>query len=153
MHTWHWKHMVTNNDHCFYALFIYQISDRHHRGTRIYNSLCHRVPVYGSNVFGIGTGNGTGTVTDNYAWNACLSQLGVVAHSCNPATGKLELVDGLRSGVLLMAALCRSGVRTKPGVNMASSAEARLIRLSKEGRTGPGRKRSRQESPRSAVVG
>ena len=109
--------------------------------------------MHAQNVPGSRTGNGTVYARDKLALVASRSQLGVVAHSCNPATGKLELVDGLRSGVLLMAALCRSGVRTKPGVNMASSAEARLIRLSKEGRTGPGRKRSRQESPRSAVVG
>ena len=79
--------------------------------------------------------------------------LGGVASSCNPATGRLGMVDGLSSGSLLVTALCRSGVRTKPGVNMVGPAEARLPRLSKEGRTGPGRKRSRQKSPRSAVVG
>ena len=62
-------------------------------------------------------------------------------------------MDGLRSGYLLVAALCRSGVHTKPGVNMVDLAEVRSPRLSKEGRTGPGRKRSRQNSPRSAVVG
>ena len=84
--------------------------------------------MHAQNVPGTGTGNGTKHIRDKLALIACRSQLGVVAHSCNPATGKLELVDGLRSGVLLMAALCRSGVRTKPGVNMASSAEARLIR-------------------------
>ena len=70
-----------------------------------------------------------------------------------PRLGGLSWLDGLRSGYLLVVALCRSGVRTKPGVNMVSPAEARLPRLSKEGRTGPGRKRSRQKSPRSAVVG
>ena len=80
-------------------------------------------------------------------------QLGVAAHSCNPAAGKLELVDGLRSGALLLTTLCRSGVRTKLGVDMADSAEAKFSRSSNEGRTGPGRKRSRQKSPRSAVVG
>ena len=62
-------------------------------------------------------------------------------------------MDGLRLGLLLVTALCRSGVRTKPGVNMVVTAEAIATRLSKEGRTGPGRKRSRQKSPRSAVVG
>ena len=62
-------------------------------------------------------------------------------------------MDGLRSGSLRCAALCRSGVRAKPGVNMVGLAEARTTRLSKEGRIGPGRKRSRQKSPRWAVVG
>ena len=90
---------------------------------------------------------------DKCGREATLCQLGVVACSCNPATGRLELVDGLRSGYLLVAALCRSGVRTKPGVDMVGLAEARPTRLSKEGRTGPGRKRSRQKFPRSAVVG
>ena len=32
-------------------------------------------------------------------------------------------------------ALCRSGVRAKPGVDMVGPAEARTTRLSKEGRT------------------
>ena len=62
-------------------------------------------------------------------------------------------MDGLRSGALRCAALCRSGVHAKPGVDMVGPAEARSTRLSKEGRTGPGRKRSRQKSPRWAVVG
>ena len=62
-------------------------------------------------------------------------------------------MDGLSLGFLLVTALCRSGVRTKPGVNMVVSTEVNATRLSKEGRTGPGRKRSRQKSPRSAVVG
>ena len=62
-------------------------------------------------------------------------------------------MDGLRSGYLLVTALCRSGVRTKPGVDMVVSAEARASRSSKEGRTGPGQKCSRQKFPRWAVVG
>ena len=61
--------------------------------------------------------------------------------------------DGLRSGFLLPRVLCRSGVRTKLGINMASSRELGDARLTKEGRIGPGRKRSRQKSPCSAVVG
>ena len=76
-----------------------------------------------------------------------------MAHSCSPATGKLGLLDGLRSGPLLLTALCRLGVHTKPGVNMVGPAEARPTRLNNEGYTGPGRKRSRQKSPHSAVVG
>ena len=35
-----------------------------------------------------------------------------------PRLGGLRWSDGLRSGPLLVAALCRSGVPTKPGVNM-----------------------------------
>ena len=68
-------------------------------------------------------------------------------------TGKLELVNGLRVGTLLGVALCRSGVRTKLGVNMVKSAEVGFTRLSKERRIGPGRKRSRQKSSHPAVVG
>ncbi|XP_052713883.1 uncharacterized protein LOC128187492 [Crassostrea angulata] len=65
-------------------------------------------------------------------------RLGVVECSCNQATWGPGLVDGLRSGVLLSGDLCRSGVRTKQGINMVSSGEPGLTRLSKEGRTGPG---------------
>ena len=73
--------------------------------------------------------------------------------SYNPTTWRPGLVDGLRSGSLLVIGLCRSGVRTKLGVDMVVSAEARITRLSKEGWTGPGRRRSRPKSPRQAVVG
>ena len=62
-------------------------------------------------------------------------------------------MDGLRAGVLLVAALCRSGVHAKPGVDMVGPGEPRLTRSSKEGRTGPGWKHSRQKAPRLAVVG
>uniref|UniRef100_A0A8W8JXT6 Uncharacterized protein n=1 Tax=Magallana gigas TaxID=29159 RepID=A0A8W8JXT6_MAGGI len=55
-------------------------------------------------------------------------RLGVVACSCNPATWRSGLVDGLRAGVLLSGDLCRSGVRTKQGINMVSSGEPRLTR-------------------------
>lgn len=72
---------------------------------------------------------------------------------CNPATWKPGLVDHLSLGALLVVALWRSGVRTKLGIDMVGSAEARTTRSSKEGRTGPGRKRSRQKSPCGAVVG
>ncbi|KAL8573481.1 hypothetical protein ACOMHN_047752 [Nucella lapillus] len=47
-----------------------------------------------------------------------------------------ERFEGLSSGVP-----CRSGVRAKPG------------RLSKESRTGPGWKQSRQKAPCRAVAG
>ena len=62
-------------------------------------------------------------------------------------------MDGLRSGSLPGVVLCRSGVRAKPGINMVSLGELDVSRLSKEGRTGPGRKRSRQKSPCWAVAG
>ena len=63
------------------------------------------------------------------------------------------MVDGLRAGVLLQAYLCRLGVRTKHGVNMGTLGELRVTRLSKEKRTGPGWKHSRQKLPHGAVVG
>lgn len=74
-------------------------------------------------------------------------QLGLLAQSCNPATGRLELVDGVRLGVLPLIVLCRSGVRIKLGINMVVQGEPRASRLSKEGRKGPGQKCSRQKSP------
>ena len=82
-----------------------------------------------------------------------ISRLGVVACSCNPATWRSGSEDGLRAGVLLSGVLCRSGVRTKLGINMGLSGEPRMSRLSKEGRTGPGWKHSRQKFPCRAVVG
>ena len=80
-------------------------------------------------------------------------RLGAVACICNPATWRSGLVDHLSSGALLVVALWRSGVRAKLGIDMVGSAEAETTRSSKEGRTGPGRKLSRQKSPCGAVVG
>ena len=60
----------------------------------------------------------------------CDYRLGVVACSCNPVTWRPGSGDGLRSGVLLSACLCRSGVRTKPGINMGYPGEPRWSRLS-----------------------
>ena len=80
-------------------------------------------------------------------------RLGLAARSCNPVTWRSGTVDGLRMGFLPVFALCRSGVRAKPGVNMEVSGEPRITRLSNEGRTGPGWKHSRQKAPRWAVVG
>jgi hypothetical protein len=62
-------------------------------------------------------------------------------------------VNDLRAGFLPVVVLCRSGVRTKLGINMVAPSEGRASRLSKEGRTGPGQKCSRQKSPCQAVVG
>ena len=80
-------------------------------------------------------------------------RLGVVACSCDPATWRPELVDGVKAGVLLSGDLCWAGVRTKIGINMGTPRELSVTRLSKEGRKGPGRKRSRQKSPCRSVVG
>lgn len=52
-----------------------------------------------------------------------------------------SLLYGDRASALSSASIC------------VGSAEARTTRSSKEGRTGPGRKRSRQKSPCGAVVG
>ena len=62
-------------------------------------------------------------------------------------------MDRLRLGVLFVVVLWRSGVRIKLGIDMVGSAEARTTRLTKEGRTGPGWKHSRQKSPCGAVMG
>lgn len=61
-------------------------------------------------------------------------------------------MDGLSVGFLCVGVLCRLSVCSKPGVNMVGPAEADPSRLSKEGRTGPGPKGSRQNPPRSAVL-
>ena len=68
----------------------------------------------------------------NPVFSARSLQLGAVARSCNPATWRLRLVDGVRTGVLPVSVPCRSGVRTKLGINMAHSAEAGRTRLCKE---------------------
>ena len=83
----------------------------------------------------------------------CDFRLGVVALSCNPVTWRPELVDGVRLGNLVWPCPWRTGVRTKQGVNMGGPGEPGTSRLSKEGRIGPGRWRSRQKSPCPAVVG
>ena len=66
---------------------------------------------------------------------------------------RLELVNGLRLGALCCLVLCRSGVRTKFGVNMVFPWKLGKSRLSKEERTGPGPKGSSQKFPRRSVVG
>ena len=78
---------------------------------------------------------------------------GAVARSCNPATWRQVLWDGLRRGLLLVTGSCWSGVRTKACINMVTSAEAQVTRLPKEGRTGPGGKPSSQEFLCGPVVG
>ena len=79
--------------------------------------------------------------------------LGAVARSCNPATRRQVLWDGLRKGFLLVVGSCRSGVRTKVCINMDLFGEPRRIRLTKTGRNGSGGKLSSQESLCGSVVG
>ena len=74
--------------------------------------------------------------------------MGLVVQSCNPTALEVGNMDGLCAEVLLVVALCRSGVHAKPGVDMVAPGEPRLTRSSKEGRTGPGWKHSKL-----AVVG
>ena len=62
-------------------------------------------------------------------------------------------MDLLRAGALPSGGLCRSGVRTKPGINMGPLEESGVARLSKEVRTGPGGRPSSQKYPCRAVVG
>ena len=62
-------------------------------------------------------------------------------------------MDSLSAGPLFSVVLCRSGVRTKFGINMVTLRELNVPRLSKEGRTGPGWKHNRQKSPCRTVVG
>ena len=81
------------------------------------------------------------------------SSPGVVAGSCNPATWRQVLEDGLRRGLLVVTGSCWSGVRTKACINMGPPGEPGGARLTKEGRTGPGGKLSSQESPCESVVG
>ena len=78
---------------------------------------------------------------------------GFVALTCNPATGRLGVVDYLRLGVLLDRRLRLTGVRTKLGIDMDRLEESGRSRLSKEERNGPGGKPSSQKFPCRAVVG
>jgi hypothetical protein len=71
-----------------------------------------------------------------------------VALSCNPATGRPGEADDLRSGQLLDGHLRRTGVRTKPGVDMDSGEESSVSRSTKDGRNGSGGKLSSQKAAR-----
>ena len=63
-------------------------------------------------------------------------------------------MDCLRLGVLAIAVLCRSDVRTKLGINMRRSGVVSSDHVaSKEERTGPEPKGSRSKLPCRAVVG
>ena len=81
------------------------------------------------------------------------SSAGRLASAVIQVTGRPGVWNGLRSGVLSSAVLCRSGVRTKFGVNMVAASEGVVTRLCNEGRTGSGWKHSSQKSPRRSVVG
>ncbi|KAL8578499.1 hypothetical protein ACOMHN_028771 [Nucella lapillus] len=61
--------------------------------------------------------------------------------------------NGLRAGVLPAGVPCRSGVRAKPGIDMDPRGEPWELRLTKESRTGPGWRQSRQKAPCRAVAG
>ena len=78
---------------------------------------------------------------------------GALARSCNPATWRQVLLDGLKGGPLVTVGSCRSGVRTKVCINMDLFGEPRRIRLTKTGRNGSGGKLSSQESLCGSVVG
>ncbi len=85
-------------------------------------------------------------------WYSRLSP-GSVAAPVIQATGRLRLADRLSSGLLGCSGLCRSGVRTKFGIDMVLLGELGTTRSSKEGWTGPGRRRSRSKPPCRSVVG
>ncbi len=65
----------------------------------------------------------------SYSW---LSP-GSVAAPVIQATGRLRLADRLSSGLLGCSGLCRSGVRTKFGIDMVLLGELGTTRSSKEG--------------------
>lgn len=83
----------------------------------------------------------------------CSSLAGYVACTCNPAPGRHGEVDGLMLGVLLSGCLRRTGVRTKPGIDMVPLEESRGSRSTKEERNGPEGKPSSLKFPCRAVVG
>ena len=84
----------------------------------------------------------------------CLSKSpGALACSCNPATWRQVLLDGLLWGFSVTISTCWSGVRTKACINMHLSGEPERSRLTKEWRKGPGGKPSSQKLPCGSVVG
>ena len=91
-----------------------------------------------------------------------ISKAGTDAGSCRrarwrapviQAAGRLRLLDRWSSGALGCSRLRRSGVRAKFGMDMVLLGEPGATRSSKEGCTGPGRKRSRSKPPCRSVVG
>lgn len=99
--------------------------------------------------------SGSTEPVDDYKYQVQINilRLGVVAHSCNPATWRPVVEDDLRSGVLVLSDSRWLGVRTKLGINMGALGELGAARLAKERRNGPGGKLSSQKSPCWAVVG
>ena len=83
------------------------------------------------------------TISRRVRWRAPVIQV----------TGRLRLAKRLSSGDLSCSGLCRSGVRTKFGIDMVLQGELRTTRSSKEGCIGPGRRRSRPKPPCRSVVG
>jgi hypothetical protein len=57
---------------------------------------------------------------------------GVVAYSCNLATWRPGVKDGLRTGVLVFSDLRRPDVCTKLGINMGAPGEPGAVRLVKK---------------------
>ena len=62
-------------------------------------------------------------------------------------------MEGLRIGVLLGRGSCRSGVRTKAGINMDTAEDSVVSRLPNEGCIGPGATASIQKPSCRSVVG
>ena len=67
--------------------------------------------------------------------------------------GRLRLVVRLSWGALHCSGLCWTAVHAKFGIDMVVLGEPWTTRSSKEGCTGPGRKRSRSKPPFLTVVG
>ena len=70
---------------------------------------------------------------------------GCVAITCNPASGRRDTADDLRSGPLPSRRLWRSGVRTKSGIDMNRLEESGRCSLSKKKRIGSEGKPSSQK--------
>jgi len=71
--------------------------------------------------------NHSGNATSSEKW--AVVSAGYVAHTCNPATGRLDGVVDLSLGDLLHRRLRRTGVRTKPGIDMGRLEEFGRSRL------------------------
>ena len=99
------------------------------------------------------TGDYIMVVEDKSTSSAVLSRRAQWRAPVIQATGRLRLADRLSSGVLSCSGLCRSGVHAKFGIDMVLQGEPGTTRSSKEGCTGPGRKRSRSKPPCRSVVG
>ena len=78
---------------------------------------------------------------------------GCLARTYNPASGRLDGVDGMSLGALLRETARWPGVRTKLDINMDLLEESGWSKLAKEERNGPGGKPSSQKFPCRVVVG